>query len=99
MAIETLSSRRVPVFPRAEVEKRLRRELQRIADDAASLRAPWEPLLDSMRVVGVVLVIEDLFPWCRIAPDRVVQKGGYDSIDEGTKDITERIRQIVGQST
>ena len=45
-----------PVFPAAEVRHRLRIELQRIADEGSVLCPEWEPLLDSKRVVGTVLV-------------------------------------------
>lgn len=68
-----------PVFPAAEVERRLREELQKIADEGSELRPEWEPLLDSKRVVGTVLAIEDLFPF-KLPPDKVVRKGGYPSI-------------------
>jgi hypothetical protein len=52
-------------------------------------------LLDSKRVVGTVLVIEDLFPSCKIAPDRVVRKGGYNSVEEALDDMLPRIIRIV----
>jgi hypothetical protein len=69
-------------FPAAEVRRRLLEELQKIADEGSILRAEWGPLLDSKRVVGTVLALEDLFPF-RIPPDKVVRKEGYGSVRRG----------------
>ncbi len=82
-----------PVFPAAEVKCRLLIELQKIADRGSVLRPEWEPLLDSKRVVGTVLVLEGLFPF-KIPPDKVVRKGGYDSVDEAINDMLDRIKKI-----
>ena len=90
-----LSATPLPAFPVAEVKRRLRAELDKIAEDASVLHLEWEPLLDSKRVVGTVLVIEDLFPWCTIPPDKVVRKGGYNSVDEAIDDMLVRIERIV----
>lgn len=88
----------VTAFPAAELKRRLGKELVKIARDAAVLRADWEPLLDSKRVVGTVLLIEDLFPDCKIPPDKVVRRGGYRSVPEAITDMTERIRSLVTTS-
>jgi len=95
MATETRTADEAaaPVFPAAEVKRRLRVELQKIADEGSVLRPEWEPLLDSKRVVGTVLVLEGLFPF-KVPPDRVVQKGGYNSVDEAIDDILERVKKI-----
>jgi len=82
-------------FPAADVKRRLWTELEKVADDGSRLRPEWEPLLDSQRVVGTVLVIEDMFPSCKIAPDKVVRKGGYNSVKEAVDDISARIERIV----
>jgi hypothetical protein len=84
-------------FPAAEVERRLRVALQKIADDASVLRPEWEPLLDSKRVVGTVLVIEDLFPGIKIRPDKVVRKGGYNAVDGALDDMLPRIEREVAE--
>ena len=91
----TLTRRPAPAFPAEEVERLLRIELEKIVDDAAVIRPAWEPLLDSLRVVGTVLVLEDLLPACRIPPDRVVRKGGYNSVDEAINDMLGRIERVV----
>lgn len=95
MATETLTTteKAAPVFPAAEVKRRLQAELQKIADQGSVIRPEWEPLLDSKRVVGAVLVLEGLFPF-KVPPDRVVRKGGYDSVDEAINDMLERIKAI-----
>src|SRR5207302_9036381 len=80
-------------FPASELKRRLRKELVKIADEGSVLRPEWEPLLDSKRVVGTVLVIEDLFPF-KIPPDKVVRKGGYNSVDEAIDDMLGRIEKI-----
>ena len=88
----------VAAFPAGEIERRLRIELEEIADDAAVIRPEWEPLLDSQRVVGTVLVLEDVLPGCKIPPDKVVRKGGYDNVDEAIKDMLPRIERVVSAS-
>lgn len=93
-AIEAVSGA-VITFPREEVENRLRPALQKVADDSGLLRPAWEPLLDSQRVIRTVLVIEDLFPTCKIPPDRLVRKGGYFSVDEAVVDMLRRIEGVV----
>lgn len=82
-----------PVFPLAEAKRRLQIELQKIADQGSVIRPEWEPLLDSKRVVGAILALEGLFPF-KIPPDKVVQKGGYNSVDEAINGILERIKKI-----
>ena len=95
MASQTLNRTEtaVPIFPAPEVERRLRVDLQKIANDASILRPEWVPLLDSKRVVGTVLTIENLFPF-KLPPDKVVRKGGYNSVDDAINDMLGRIKDI-----
>lgn len=95
MATETLAKAEVaaPVFPVAEVKKRLLVELQKIADQGTVLRPEWEPLLDSKRVVGTILVLEELFPF-KIPPDKVVRKGGYNTVDDGISHILGQLKMM-----
>jgi hypothetical protein len=101
MAPETLSvsQNAAPAFPAAELERRLRTELEKIAKQSSKLRAEWVPLLDSKRVVGTVLVIEDLFPGVKIPPDKVVRKSGYSSVDEAIEDVLGRIKPVLAERT
>ena len=92
---QTMTRNPVSTFPAAEIERRLRPELEKIAEEAAVIRPEWEPLLDSQRVVGTVFVLEDLLPTCKIPPDRVVRKGGYNSVHEAINDMLARIKRVV----
>ena len=89
----TVPAAAAAVFPDAESRRRLRVELQKIASEGSVLRPEWEPLLDSKRVVGVVFVLEGLFPF-KVPPDRVVRKGGYNGVDEAIDDMLGRVRRI-----
>ena len=80
-------------FPAAEIRRRLVEDLNRMADEATILRPEWAPLLDSQRVVGTVLALEDLFSF-RIPPDKVVRKGGYDCVEEAVDDMLVRFKEI-----
>ncbi len=93
MATKTLTATAAPAFPSAEVKRRLQEELQKIAEESSILPPEWEPLLDSKRVVGTVLVLEDLFPF-KIPPDKVVRKGGYNSVDEAIDDMLGRLERL-----
>jgi hypothetical protein len=82
-----------------EARRRLKDELQKIADQVRFLdpdRPEWKPLLDSRRVVGTVLVLEDLFAF-RIPPDKLVQKGGYNDVDVAVDDILRRHKQLAAE--
>jgi hypothetical protein len=75
-----------------DARRRLTDELQEIADEVTFLdpdRPEWKPLLDSRRIVGSVLVLEDLLS-VKIPPDRLVQKGGYNDVKEAVEDIIRR---------
>ena len=95
MATRTLTMTEIATsdFPAAEAKRRLQVELQKIADQGSVIRPEWEPLLDSKRVVGTVLVLESLFPF-KIPPDRIVQKGGYNSVNDAIEDMLDRIKKI-----
>lgn len=92
-------TRSLPSFPIAEVTQRLTAELAKIAEDNVILRPEWEPLLDSKRVVGTILAIEDLFPNCKIPPDKVVRRGGYRTVDEAIRDMVPRLRRVVASNS
>lgn len=87
---ETTSSE----FPAAEVEQRLRDAITRLGKDVAGMREPWEPLFDSLAVVNIVFVVEDVLPGLKVAPEKVVRKGGYQTVEEATADIVNRLRRM-----
>ncbi len=94
MATDTTISTAGPAtFPTREVERRLRRGLKDATADSKVLRGGWEPVLDSLRMVSVVLTLEDLFPF-ELPPERLVRQGGYGSVDEGVEDMTRRMQRL-----
>ncbi len=86
-----------PSFPTAELERRLREELKKAADDSAVLHDEWEPVLDSLVVVSVIIQIEDLFPSINLAPEKLIRQGGYRSIDDGVADVSRNVRGLWNQ--
>jgi hypothetical protein len=80
-------------FPKVEVESRLRQAIARLGEDTSAMREPWEPTFDSLAVVNVILVVETALPGLTIAPEKVVRKGGYGTVDEAVDDITNRLRR------
>jgi hypothetical protein len=93
MATPLPTVRSATAFPAAAVERRLRDAITRLGEDTAVMREPWEPTFDSLAVVNVVLVVEDALPGLKIAPEKVVRKGGYPNVDEAVRDITNRLRR------
>ena len=59
-------------------------------------RPEWKPLIDSRRIVGTVLMPEDIFTVI-IPPDQLVQKGGYNDVKEAVEDIIRRHKQIAAE--
>ena len=82
----------VQTFPTAEVEQRLRAAIMRLGEDTSAMREPWEPMFDSLAIVNVILVVEAVLPNLKIAPEKVVRKGGYAGIDDAVSDISNRLR-------
>ncbi|MEI7461672.1 MAG: hypothetical protein WCK15_19970 [Pirellula sp.] len=83
-------------FPSKEIEQLLRQSLENVANDTEFLRPDrpeWEPLLDSQRVVEVVTRLDKLLDM-KIPPDKVVQKGGYMSVDEAIRGITSKTYEL-----
>ena len=90
--LTSVRSRSVAVFPATEIESRLRSALDRLSQDIKGMREPWEPDFDSLAVVGIVLVVEDLLPFT-LAPEKIVRKGGYANRDEAVQDMSERLHR------
>ena len=80
-------------FPLAEVQARLRAELEEAEQESVILHPGWQPVLDSLRMVTAIATIEELFDF-NLPPEKVVKKGGYKSVDEGVSDMTSRIREV-----
>lgn len=80
-------------FPLAEVQARLRRDLEEAEAETVILHSRWQPVLDSLRMVTAIAAVERLFDF-KLPPEKVVKRGGYRSVDEGVSDMTNRIREI-----
>jgi acyl carrier protein len=80
-------------FPSSEVEARLRRELGKAAAESDVLRGSWEPSLDSLRIVSILVKLEDLFDF-DLRPEKIVRKGGYHSVEEGVDDLRNRLHRL-----
>jgi acyl carrier protein len=80
-------------FQIERLQEVLRKELNEAADESAILHGGWEPVLDSLRMVTVVSMLEDMFDF-PLPPEKVVKKGGYQSVDEGVEDMTDNIRRL-----
>jgi acyl carrier protein len=93
MAAQVIASRprSKAVFPLAAVQDLIRKELEEAVEESGVLHPGWEPVLDSLRIVTAISKIEDLLK-LKLPPERCVRRGGFKSVDEGVKDMTERIR-------
>jgi acyl carrier protein len=80
-------------FPLAEVQARLRGELEEAEAESVILHPGWQPVLDSLRMVTAIATIESLFDF-KLPPEKVVKKGGYRSVDEGVADMTNRVWEV-----
>jgi len=80
-------------FPKEEVKAKLRREFTRLDQDLTAMRDPWLPILDSMAIVGVMSAVESVVPGLEIAPEKVVRKGGYSTVEEAVDDVANRIQR------
>lgn len=80
-------------FPIAELEVRLRRELEKATAEGDVLRGSWEPSLDSLRIVSIILKIENLFDF-DLRPEEIVRKGGYVSVEEALGDMQNCLQRL-----
>ena len=80
-------------FPTAEVGRRLQKELKKAAEESVVLKGGWEPEIDSLRMVSVILVLEDLFDF-RLPPEKLVCPGGCASIEEANAYISNCLKRL-----
>ena len=66
------------VYPSADVTRLLQAGIREAAEEGTDLRGEWEPLLDSLQMVSVLVSLEDLFDF-PLPPERIVKRGGYTS--------------------
>lgn len=80
-------------FQQTAVEDLLRRDLTEAAEESSVLHPGWEPVLDSLRIVTAVTAIEDLLK-IKLPPEKCIRRGGYKSVEDGVKDMADRIRRV-----
>lgn len=81
------------VYPIADVESRLREGIWEAAEEGADLRGEWEPLLDSLRMVSVLVSLEDRFDF-PLPPEKLVRRGGYTSEDDAFEHMSGQLRRL-----
>jgi acyl carrier protein len=80
-------------YPFAEVHRRLREHIREAAEESVDLRGGWEPLLDSLRMVSVLVSLEDLFDF-PLPPEKLVRRGGYTSEDDAYEHMSSQLRRM-----
>jgi hypothetical protein len=91
--IRSIPSAPATTFPTGEVTARLHKEITRLWQDTAGIRELWQPALDSLAVAGIVSAVETLLANFKIAPEKVVRKGGYSSVEEAVDDVAKRLER------
>jgi acyl carrier protein len=81
-------------FPRDALKTRLRKELKDAADESGVLHGDWDPVLDSLRVVSILLSVDDLFPGITLPPEKLIRPGGYRSVDDAVGDMVRRFQSL-----
>src|SRR4051812_34832884 len=81
-------------FPLEALERRLRNQLTDVAEESNVLHGDWDPVLDSLRVVSILLEVEDLFPGVPLPPEKLIRQGGYHSVDDAVSDMARRFESV-----
>jgi len=79
------------MFPEQVLEAAIRDEIAAANNDRPTPREPWEPEIDSLVMVRVILRIEE-----EIAielPDDVMPAGGLDDVDSWVRSVVQSCRQ------
>lgn len=80
------------MFPVRAVEKAIRDEVTSASNDRPVPRAEWEPEVDSLVMVRVVLRIEEEF--ALVLPHDVMPSGGFRSVEHCIATVTETCRKL-----
>ncbi len=80
------------MFPAQAVENAIRDEITSAIDDRPIPRAGWEPEVDSLIMVRVVLRIEEEF--ALDLPDDVMPSGGFYSVEHCVATVMETCREL-----
>lgn len=92
--VTTAEATPTKAFPLDALKKRLRKELKDAADESGVLHCDWDPVLDSLRVVSILLTVEDLFPGISLPPEKLIRPGGYRDVDEAVGDMVRRFQSL-----
>ena len=80
------------MFPVRAIERAIRDEIISTVNDRPIQRAEWEPEVDSLVMVRVVLRIEEEF--ALDLPDDIMPAGGFNSIEQCVAIMTETCRKL-----
>lgn len=92
--VTTLEAGPTKVFPLDALKKGLRKELKDAADESGVLHGDWDPMLDSLRIVSILLTVEKLFDGIPLPPEKLIRPGGYRSVDEAVDDMVRRFQSL-----
>jgi acyl carrier protein len=87
-----MDTRGVIMFPADPIETVIRDEIRAAMEDRPTPRAAWEPAVDSLVMVRVVLRIEEEFGLN--LPDDVMPAGGFGSIDHCVTAVIKTCREL-----
>lgn len=80
------------MFPAKTLEEAIRGEIASAINDRPTPRRPWEPEVDSLVMVRVVLRIEEEL--ALDLPDDVMPSGGFQGIDHCVKAVIATCREL-----
>ncbi|MER8632667.1 hypothetical protein NKH73_24995 [Mesorhizobium sp. M0938] len=83
--------RGIIMFPARAFEDAIRNEISTAINDRPAPRAAWEPAVDSLVMVRVVLRIEEEF--ALNLPDDVMPAGGFRSVEHCVVTVMETCRE------
>jgi len=81
------------VYPFAVVQSRLQAGVREAAEESVDLRGEWEPLLESLRMVSVLVSLEDLFDF-PVTPEKLLRCGGYTNGDDAVEHMSDQLRRL-----
>ena len=80
------------MFPAQAVETAIRNEITSAINDRPIPRATWEPEVDSLVMVRVVLRVEEEF--ALVLPDDVMPSGGFQGVEQCVAIVMETCRKL-----
>ncbi|RMC62451.1 hypothetical protein EBB04_32990 [Sinorhizobium meliloti] len=82
------------MFPTQAFEDAIRDEITAAINDRPVPKAAWEPAVDSLVMIRVVLRVEEEF--ALNLPDDVMPAGGFDSVEHCVATLVETCRKLWG---